>query len=137
MEFNATFLVSAISFILFVFLMNKIFYAPLEKIIYEREKLVDDTLNEAKKSREMATGLLEERERKLNKAFDDSKKIINDGVLKANKTSKELTSNAKNDSINEINIQKEKLDAQSGKIREELESSSKEIAEQIISKILG
>ena len=33
MEFNATFLVSAISFIVFTFVMNKIFYNPLGRVI--------------------------------------------------------------------------------------------------------
>ena len=91
MEFNATFLVSAISFIVFVFLMNKIFYAPLEQIIGEREKLVDDTLNEAKKSKEEVSRLLSERESKLNKASEDCKSIINTKIAKTNEESKKLT----------------------------------------------
>ena len=36
MEFNATFFVTAISFIVFTFIMNKIFYTPLTKVIDER-----------------------------------------------------------------------------------------------------
>ena len=90
MEFNATFLVSAISFLVFVFIMNKIFYAPLTDIIEKREKLVDDTLNEAKNSRDKASGILTERENKLTKARDDKKKIISSSVEKANTDSKEM-----------------------------------------------
>jgi len=95
MEFNATFLVSAISFLVFVFLMNKIFYAPLENIINEREKLVDDTLNDAKNSRNEAARLLEERESKLTKASEDSKNIINKKVTTSNDEAKKLTLEAK------------------------------------------
>lgn len=48
MEFNATFLISAISFILFTLIMNKIFYKPLERVMDERQKFIDDTKSDAK-----------------------------------------------------------------------------------------
>lgn len=137
MEFNATFLVSIISFLVFVFLMNKIFYAPLEKIITEREKLVDDTLNAAKNSRDTASGLLKERENKLSKAHDDSKKIIADSVENANLKSKELTQKAKSDSVDEINRQKTELGNQNEAVKNQLDNTAKELAEVITSKIIG
>ena len=135
MEFNATFLVSAISFLVFVFLMNKIFYAPLTNIINEREKLVDDTLNEAKNSKETALELLKNREDKLNKAHDDSKKIISQSVENANLKSKELTQKAKSDSVSEIARQKAVLQEQNNSIQ--LDSVINDLAQTISTKILG
>ena len=41
MEFNATFLATIISFIIFVLLMNKILYAPILNIMEERRKFID------------------------------------------------------------------------------------------------
>lgn len=137
MEFNATFLVSAISFLLFVYFMNKIFYAPLENIITEREKLVDDTLNEAKKSRETASELLTERENKLNKAYEDSRKIVNESVEKANSKAKDLTQEAKTNSVEEINSQKINLAEQTKSVKSQLNNTVNELAEQIATKILG
>ena len=137
MEFNATFLVSAISFIVFVFLMNKIFYAPLESIIGEREKLVDDTLNEAKKSRDEIAHLLNDRESKLNKAFEDSKNIINTKVAKSNEESKKLTTQAKIDAEDSVNKLKSELDNNSEIAKKELQNTAQEIAEQITAKIFG
>ena len=100
--------------------MNKIFYAPLEKIIGEREKLVDDTLNEAKKSREESTHLLSDRESKLNKASEDSKSIINTKVAKTNEESKKLTTQAKIDAENSVNELKSELDKHSKTAKKEL-----------------
>ena len=137
MEFNATFLVSAISFLVFVFIMNKIFYAPLTDIIEKREKLVDDTLNEAKNSRDKASGILTERENKLTKARDDSKKIISSSVEKANADSKEMILKAKDDSVNEINAQKADLAAQNSNVKSQLDSTVNELANVITTKILG
>ncbi len=49
MEFNATFIVSAISFIVFTIIMNAIFYKPIQKIVTERQKFIDENYEEAKK----------------------------------------------------------------------------------------
>lgn len=137
MEFNATFIVSAISFLVFVYFMNKIFYAPLTNIITEREKLVDDTLNEAKNSRENASNLLQERENKLNRAHEKSKKIISESVENANLKSKELSEKAKNDSIAEINKQKSDLKEQNDLVKNKLDNVVKDLADVIETKILG
>lgn len=137
MEFNATFLVSAISFIVFVFLMNKIFYEPIEKIILQREKLVEDTLNDAKISKETASKLLQERETKLNKAHEDGKKIISDSVQKANADSSALILQTKSNSLNTIETKKEELSQESNEAQKQLEDQVETIAEQITSKILG
>ena len=48
MEFNATFIASAISFIVFSIIMNAIFYKPLGNIVVQRQKFIDETLEEAK-----------------------------------------------------------------------------------------
>ena len=74
MEFNATFLVSAISFILFTLIMNKIFYKPLEKVMAERQKFIDDAKTDAFNSSSKADAILKDREDRLNKSTADSKK---------------------------------------------------------------
>ena len=135
MEFNATFLVSAISFLVFVFLMNKIFYAPLTNVIIEREKLGDDTLNDAKNSKDEALNILKEREDKLNKAYNDSKKLISDSVENANLKSKEMTQKAKSDSVAEINKQKESLKQENDSL--DLNATVNDLAQTITAKILG
>ena len=58
MEFNATFFVTAISFIVFTFIMNKIFYTPLTKVIDEREEFINNAVTEAKDNTNQAENLL-------------------------------------------------------------------------------
>lgn len=48
MEFDATFLIAAISFVVFVFIMNMVFYAPVMKIMQERNSVVEENFNSAK-----------------------------------------------------------------------------------------
>ncbi len=47
-EFNATFIVSIVSFVVFIFIMNLIFYKPVLSIIRKREEYIIDNNNEAK-----------------------------------------------------------------------------------------
>ena len=63
MEFNATFLVSAISFILFVFIMNAILYKPVIKIMEEREAFLKS--NSEKLQRKNSLNLLQQGQMRL------------------------------------------------------------------------
>ena len=103
MEFNATFLVSAISFLVFTYIMNLIFYKPLEKIINERQSIIDGSFAEAEASKQAAGSIRLEREQKLSETLKQSKKIISDKVNEAKNNSKSLTGEAKNFSQEQIN----------------------------------
>lgn len=61
LEFNATFLVSMISFIVFIIIMNAIFYKPILGVIEERENFINDHYNDAKNSKDKAQSLLEQK----------------------------------------------------------------------------
>ena len=84
MEFNATFLISAISFILFTLIMNKIFYKPLERVMDERQKFIDETKSDAEKSNLKAQAIINNREERLTKSAADSKKLVADKINEAN-----------------------------------------------------
>ena len=87
MEFNATFLVSVISFLVFVFIMNKIFYAPLTRIVDERNELLDANYSDAKKFDDDAEGILRDRDNRLADTDAKSRKIISDKIENENVTS--------------------------------------------------
>lgn len=137
MEFNATFIVSVISFIVFTILMNQVFYAPISKIKEEREKIITDTLSEAEKSQKEADMLNTEHENKITQATSESKKIISITIDNANKESLKMTSEAKERSIIEIINQKQTLMTEAEYSRQELVRSAKVIANDIVNKILG
>ena len=102
MEFNATFLVSAISFIIFTVIMNKIFYKPLESVMDERQRVINDAKSDALNSDNRANAILKDRDERLNKSLAESKKIVADKVNEANEDSKMLTNSAKQKSQDEI-----------------------------------
>ncbi len=137
MEFNATFLVSAISFIVFTFVMNKIFYNPLGRVISERQKFLDETRNDALFSNNKAEAILKDRDDKLSKSVADAKKLVADKVNEANENSRTLTGKAKQKSMEEITSAKLSLHDEANQSKEELKNKVKDLAEVISSKVLG
>ena len=73
MEFNGTFLASIVSFIVFVFLMNKVLYAPMGKIVKERQSFIDSNLQSADANHKRADELSLERDNKLSGAKNEAR----------------------------------------------------------------
>ena len=137
MEFNATFLVSMISFLIFTFIMNMIFYKPLGNIISERQGFIDETTKVARNMSYEADRITADREFKLNKAHDDAKKLINDKVTIAKDDAQKRTDEAKKLSSENILAAKNELYSQAEQTKEALKGNIKELAENISQKILG
>ena len=137
MEFNATFLVSIVSFVLFTLLMNKIFYVPVSNIIREREELIKNTLDEANSMQKQADGLNEECASKLNSASSESRKIISDNVDAANKEASSVIAEARKNYSDIVSANKGELEKQSMAVREELKSKVDSLAEDIVARVLG
>lgn len=137
MEFNATFLVSVISFLVFVFIMNKIFYAPLTRIVDERNELLDANYSDAKKFDDDAEGILRDRDNRLADTDAKSRKIISDKIENENVKGKTLTSETSKKSSEEIQKNKEILAKERDLACEYLKSKILGLAETISSKVMG
>lgn len=137
MEFNATFLISIISFILFTLIMNKIFYKPIEKIITERQNFLDEALFDAKNSNEKADAINKDRDEKLQASLINSKKIIAQNTIEANNSASELTQNAKQTSKDRIMTAKNELQKEAKELDNNLEPQIELLASKIAAKIMG
>ena len=60
MEFNGTFIVTIITFIIFIVVMNKILYAPILRIMEERKNFIEDNYNEAQHNTSQSEEILKE-----------------------------------------------------------------------------
>ena len=136
MEFNATFLISAISFILFTLIMNKIFYKPLEKIMDERENFINDNLNDAKNSNDKAEFLLKDKDEKLAKSLIEARAIISKKVDTTNKQSAKITAQTKLKSKEDIDLAKQTLSNEVDSFEGELNSKISELADFLKDKII-
>ena len=137
MEFNATFIVSAISFIVFVLIMNWIFYKPIHNIVQQRKKIIDDANEEAKINTQKSEAILKDKEKKLTKTRQEAKKIILDKSEETKIQKSDMTSQAQQKASKEIEEEKGKLYKSSDEARSILSEEAKKLADVITSKILN
>ncbi len=137
MEFNATFLASIISFLVFVFLMNKILYSPMEKIVKERQKFIDENFNSADENYKKADGLEHQREEKLVGAKNEARSKYNDSVngFKAQKA--DILKQAQDKTNAELEEEYQKLNNISNDTKEGLKGRMTDLANDIVEKVLG
>lgn len=137
LEFNATFIIAMISFVIFILIMNWIFYKPILGVIEERENFINNHYNDAKNSKDRADALLKDKDERLNKTLSDSRKIVSNKVEEANENSKTLTEDAKKSSQDKIAEAKKNLSLDEKNTTEAIKNNVKDLAENISSKILG
>jgi len=137
MEFNATFLVSAVSFIVFVFIMNAILYKPLEQIVEKRQNFINDANLAAKSNFENSKTLIEQKEKTLNDTKFEAKQGITKETQKAQMQKKEMQLNAQKESIQRIEQAKSELYRQKDELNNSLQSELEILADEISSKVLG
>ena len=136
-ELNGTSIVLAISFVIFVILLNFLFYKPLRKVMEERAKYIQDNKDDADTNNSKTQQLIQEKDAKISEAKKQSFEFLNEINLRT----KEKLDIAINGAKKEF---KEKTDKQIADLKNEkaevLNSMKGEIAEissEISSKILG
>ena len=77
LEFNATFLVCMVSFVLFLLMLNAILYEPLAHVVHHRKKYIDKNLSEAAEAKENLQKLLNWRKERLEKSKEVAREVYN------------------------------------------------------------
>lgn len=95
MEFNATFIVAFVSFIVFVFVMNQILYKPINDIVVKRQNLIDENYELAKKNQEKTQAILQDRLDKLNNARSRVRQETALALDRANEEKRKVEEDAK------------------------------------------
>lgn len=137
MEFNATFIVATVSFIVFVLIMNKILYKPISTVVEMRENMINGNFNAAKVSQDKAAKIYKDRDEKLSRNVAENKRLTNEKVAEANMKAKQKTTEAKLNSIEQIKSAKMSIQQKSEELNNELQGRIDEFADSISAKILG
>ena len=137
MEFNATFLASIISFLVFVYLMNKVLYAPMEKIVRERASYIDDNFKVADENNKKVDALTSEKEQKLANAKEDAKSEYISKIADYKEKRADIIKNAQIESSTELEKEYENLDNVSNEVKANLRDRMADLANDIVEKVLG
>ncbi len=136
MEFNATFLVSIISFLVFMKLMNAIFYIPLTNIIEEREEIVNKNHEHSFLTRQKADKLLADKDERLVDTAKKSRQILIDKTNEANSDYKTRVTEAKKESDIRAEQLKKELANSEKEAKTILDTQIEDLAQTIVNKVL-
>ncbi|MGM9994524.1 MAG: ATP synthase F0 subunit B [Candidatus Avigastranaerophilus sp.] len=137
MEFDATFIIAAISFIVFVFIMNAILYKPVLKIMQARQSYVEENFNNAKIADSETEKQTVYRNSELEKSRNQAQNMVAEksGELKSEHSKK--ISEYKEESYSNIEKERNSLKQSALDAKEILKDRVVDIAKDISSKILG
>ncbi len=137
MEFNATFLATIISFIVFIFLMNKILYAPILDIIEKRKNYIDENYKNAAQNKDKTNALIEEIKDKRNVAKDDARIQYSETIDEFKNQKKQVILEAQKAANQELSASNLELNSISNETKENLKGSMVDLANNIVEKIIG
>lgn len=137
MEFNGTFFVTIISFLVFVFLMNKILYAPILGIMEERKNFVDGNYESANANDAKAEELIGQKEEKLSCAREEARgKYVE--TLEGYKSQKsDMVAESQCSAKNDVEQAKSDLRQLSDEVKNGLKGSMTKLANDIVEKVIG
>lgn len=137
MDFNGTFLVTIITFILFVFIMNKILYAPILRIMEERRNFIDSNYKDAKVNDNRTNELAEKRENKLKEAKNDGREKYLEAIENF-KTQRDAELEAVQEKNRyELTRSGKELSKIADDVKDNLKNSMTVLATDIVEKIIG
>lgn len=137
MEFNGTFFVSIISFVLFVFIMNKILYAPILNIMAERKNLIDLNYQAAEKNNAEVQNLNNQIETKLADTKDDAREEYINAIDEYKSQQTGIIRDTQDFVKNELENSKVELSNLSDEVKNGLKGSMNDLANDIVEKVIG
>ncbi len=137
LEFDGTLIVIAISFVIFILVMQKIFYGPISQVRKSRSKYIEGNNKAAEESLNEVKRVESFREEQLLDAKRKSKKIVATSNQNANAKRFELLQEAEEKAQKFIVKEKAKIENSKEKAKKELEQEALVLAQLISTKILG
>lgn len=137
MNFNGTFFATIITFIVFVFVMNKILYAPILEIMEARKKFIDENYQNARQNDNKSDELNAERETQLDDARNDARKKYLESIAEFKKGRDDKISAVQSDIKEKLQTSGDELLQLSNEVKNELKSSMTNLAGDIVEKVLG
>ena len=137
MEINATILVSAISFIVFIFIMNKILYKPVLDIMEKRQNYIDANKNEADEHHKKAKQLLADKEARVAEAQRTSRDIVASKADAIKEEKSKVINDTKNSVSSYFSEQKQNLAHQKDEAAANMKHDVADLANRLTTKLMG
>jgi F-type H+-transporting ATPase subunit b len=124
-------------FIIFVFVLNRLLFKPIGRVLDERETLTEGATAEARAATRRYQAQLADYEARIRQARADSYRKLEQHRAAALDERRRLIEQAKGEASNQIEQAKQEIAEQAARARGQLETESRQIAAQISRTVLG
>jgi F-type H+-transporting ATPase subunit b len=124
-------------FLLFVFVMNRLLFRPIGRVLDERETLTEGATNEARAAVRRYQAKLADYESTIRQVRAENYKKLEQDRAAALEERRQVIEAAKRETGEKIEHAKSEIEQQAGAARAALESESRQIAETISRTVLG
>ena len=133
---NETLIFQVISFLIFLFIINRVMFRPLRNVMTERDKYIrkteTDTLDAQKKFDSITSRISEQESRARQEALELKQKLEGDG----NQEADEILASAKKEIAAANETAKKDVEAQVLAVRKDIQEESEALALNIMERIL-
>ncbi len=136
LEFNNWFFVLVANFLILLFILNKILFQPMLKVLKEREDAVDGSLEAAKEMELKKAEALEKMKAELAAASQKARDVFDEFKAEGQKKQKELLEAANSEAAGHIGEARNKLKAEADKARQALRGEVEKFSEEIVNKLV-
>jgi F-type H+-transporting ATPase subunit b len=134
---NASLFLVFVLFIIFVFVLNRLLFRPIGRVLDEREALTEGATNEARAAARRYQSELASYEASIRQARGDSYRKLEQERAAALEERKRLLDEARQKAAAEIEVAKSEIAGQAASARASLDAESRQIAERISRTVLG
>ena len=136
LQFDGTFIVIGVSFIIFMLIMQWIFYGPMFKVKKQRQDYIEENETSAKAMTESADDFVQKRDEEIKQTREASKEIISMVVEESNAAKVLAIKEAASTASESLAKAKEHIDQKKLEAKASLGSQVYSLADDIVSKIL-
>jgi F-type H+-transporting ATPase subunit b len=136
-DINATLPIMAVKFVVFVALLNVIFFKPLTKAIDDRDDYVREQIIGSKERLEKAELIVKEYEQELAAARKSTQNVLATAQSGANKIRKERIDEAIAEAQAKVAAAKAEIDKQKQDATASLDAEVESLSRQVLEKLLG
>jgi F-type H+-transporting ATPase subunit b len=126
-----------ISFFLLLVLLAKLAYPQILKGLKKREETIQQQLEEARKTKQEATSLLDDYKRQLSEARAEAQKIMNEGKELGENMRKEIVQKAQQESNQIVKRAQEEIELQKQKAILEIQEKIADLSIMAASKVIN
>lgn len=137
LELNFTLILFALSFLIFINLLNLTLYRPVGKTIEKRKSIIDGDFTQAKELTEEANQMLENYKKEIKAARTTAHNIIEESVLNAQKIRDEKISALISELAKEKKAALKQIEIERANTMKQVEEKIKMLTDLITSKVLG